>query len=338
MRILVTGGAGYIGSHTVVELTEAGFDVTVADNFINSKREAINRTRRLCKRHVDFIYCDLRDPRATDDLFKSRDIDAVIHFAALKAVGESVTMPLKYYENNLYSSINLLLSMQRHKVEKIVFSSSATVYGMPDALPIKEDFPVKTTNPYGATKLMIEDIMRDAAFADKRLSVSLLRYFNPIGAHPSGLIGEDPNGIPNNLFPYIAKVAVGKLPKINVYGNDYNTPDGTGVRDYIHVVDLAKGHISALEQIIENEGVFTYNLGTGRGHSVLELIAAFEKACGFKLPYEIVGRRAGDADACYADAGKAARELAWKAELTIEDMCRDGWNFQQKNPDGYPEN
>lgn len=337
MRVLVTGGAGYIGSHTVVELCEAGFDVTIADNFINSKQEAVRRTQMLCKRPVDFIFCDLRDPRATDEIFKSRNIDAVIHFAALKAVGESVRMPLQYYENNLYSSINILLSMQRHKVSKMVFSSSATVYGVPDALPIREDFPVKTTNPYGATKLIIEDIMRDAAFADKSLSFSLLRYFNPIGAHPSGLIGEDPNGIPNNLFPSVAKVAVGKLPAINVYGNDYNTPDGTGVRDYIHVVDLARAHISALKQIIDTEGVFTYNLGTGKGYSVLELIAAFEKACGFSLPYKIVGRRAGDADSCYADVTKAAEELCWRTEFTLEDMCRDGWNFQQKNPDGYPE-
>ncbi|NLC72657.1 MAG: UDP-glucose 4-epimerase GalE [Ruminococcaceae bacterium] len=337
MKILVTGGTGYIGSHTVVELSHAGYDVLIADNYSNSKPEALNRTRQLCPGSVEFEYCDLRDKYATDSLFKKGDIDAVIHFAGLKAVGESVTIPLKYYENNLFSSINLLNSMAKFGVGKMVFSSSATVYGNPHALPIVEDFPVQTTNPYGATKLIIENIMKDVQAADKSFSFSLLRYFNPIGAHPSGLIGEDPNGIPNNLFPYVAKVAGGKLPHVNVYGNDYSTEDGTGVRDYIHVVDLAKGHLFALDQLFEESGIFTYNLGTGRGYSVLEVISAFEKACGHEIPYKIAPRRGGDIDACYADTSLAFEKLGWKAELDIEDMCRDGWNFQVLNPNGYPD-
>ena len=337
MKILVTGGTGYIGSHTVVQLTEAGYDVVIADNYSNSKPEALRRTQALCPRKIDFVFCDLREKEATDDLFKNNDIDAVIHFAGLKAVGESVHMPLKYYENNLYSSINLMASMQRHNVKRLVFSSSATVYGKPHTLPIVENFPVQTTNPYGATKLMIEDIMRDVAKADPTWSISLLRYFNPIGAHPSGTIGEDPNGIPNNLVPYVAKVAGGRLEKVHVYGDDYDTVDGTGVRDYIHVVDLAAGHLCALKQLMEKQGVFTYNLGTGNGYSVLQVIAAYEKACGHKIPYVIDPRRPGDIDACYADASLALRELGWKASLGIEEMCRDSWAFQSANPDGYPD-
>ena len=337
MKIVVTGGTGYIGSHTVVQLTQAGYDVVIADNYSNSKPEALRRTQALCPRKVEFVYCDLREKEATDDLFRKNDIDAVIHFAGLKAVGESVKMPLKYYENNLYSSINLMASMQRHNVKRMVFSSSATVYGKPHTLPIVEDFPVQTTNPYGATKLMIEDIMRDVAKADPDWSISLLRYFNPIGAHPSGTIGEDPNGIPNNLVPYVAKVACGKLPQVHVYGDDYDTVDGTGVRDYIHVVDLAAGHLCALKEIMEQKGVFTYNLGTGIGYSVLQIIAAYEKACGHSIPYVIDPRRGGDIDACYADASLALRRIGWKAELGIDEMCRDSWAFQSANPDGYPD-
>lgn len=337
MKILVTGGTGYIGSHTVVELSEAGYDVLIADNYSNSKPEALRRLRMLCPRQVDFSLCDLRDKAAVNALFETGDVGAVIHFAGLKAVGESVAMPLKYYENNLFSSINLLEAMVRAGVKKLVFSSSATVYGNPKALPIREDFPVSTTNPYGSTKLMIEDIMRDVAAADADWSFSLLRYFNPIGAHPTGLIGEDPNGIPNNLVPYIAKVACGRLPKLRVFGNDYDTPDGTGVRDYIHVVDLAKGHLSALDRLERRKGVFTCNLGTGRGYSVLEILSAYERACGHVIPYEIVGRRGGDIAACWADPTLAAAELGWKAELGIDEMCRDSWAFQRQNPDGYPD-
>lgn len=337
MKILVTGGTGYIGSHTAVALSEAGYDILIADNYSNSKPEALRRLRMLCPRPVDFSLCDLRDKTAVNALFSRGDIDAVIHFAGLKAVGESVSMPLKYYENNLFSSINLLEAMIRNGVRKLVFSSSATVYGVPEALPIREDFPVSTTNPYGSTKLMIEDIMRDVAKADPEWSFMLLRYFNPIGAHPSGLIGEDPNGIPNNLVPYIAKVACGRLEKLRVFGSDYDTPDGTGVRDYIHVVDLARGHLAALDRLQGYSGVFTYNLGTGRGYSVLEVVAAYERACGHAIPYEIVGRRGGDIAACWADPTLAASELGWRAELGIDEMCRDSWAFQSKNPDGYPD-
>ena len=337
MKILVTGGTGYIGSHTVVELSEAGHDVLIADNYSNSKPEALRRLRMLCPGRVDFSFCDLRDKAATQALFKGTGIDAVIHFAGLKAVGESVAMPLKYYENNLFSSINLLEAMEKSGVKKLVFSSSATVYGNPKSLPIREDFPVSTTNPYGSTKRMIEEIMGDAAKADPEWSFVLLRYFNPIGAHPTGLIGEDPNGIPNNLVPFIAKVACGRLEKLRVFGNDYDTPDGTGVRDNIHVVDLAKGHLSALDRLAAHPGVSTYNLGTGKGYSVLEVISAYERACGRVIPYEIVGRRSGDIAACWADPALAASELSWRAQLGLDEMCRDSWAFQSRNPDGYPD-
>lgn len=337
MKILVTGGTGYIGSHTAVELSQAGYDVLIADNYSNSKPEALRRLRTLCPRPVDFSLCDLRDKAAVNALFRDGDIDAVIHFAGLKAVGESVAMPLKYYENNLFSSVNLLEAMVKNGVKKLVFSSSATVYGNPATLPMREDFPLYAMNPYGSTKKMIEDIMRDVAAADPEWSFVLLRYFNPIGAHPSGIIGEDPNGIPNNLVPYIAKVACGRLDKLRVFGGDYDTPDGTGVRDYIHVVDLAKGHIAALARLTGHKGVSTYNLGTGRGYSVLEVLAAYERACGHTIPYEVVGRRAGDLPAYWADPSLAAAELGWQAELGIDEMCRDSWAFQSKNPDGYPD-
>ncbi len=335
MRILVTGGAGYIGSHTVLELLGAGYDVLVADNFANSKPAALKRIRELAPRPFEFEECDLTSANATERLFCSHDIDAIVHFAGLKAVGESVQKPLEYYRNNLTSTLNLLFSMRTHNVSRFVFSSSATVYGDPASVPIREDFPLSATNPYGRTKLMIEEILRDAAVADPSLSICLLRYFNPVGAHPSGRIGEDPNGIPNNLMPYIAQVAVGKLPALRVFGNDYPTPDGTGVRDYIHVVDLAKGHVAALKKIAGGTGVFTYNLGTGIGYSVLDVLHAFEKACGKQLPYQIVGRRPGDIAECYADPAKAAMELGWRAEYGIDRMCKDSWRWQSGNPNGY---
>ncbi len=337
MRILVTGGTGYIGSHTVVELSEAGYDVLIADNYSNSKPEALERLRSLCKTKVDFMLCDLRDKKQCDALFAEGDIHAVIHFAGLKAVGESTKMPLKYYENNLYSSINLMMSMMENNVRRMVFSSSATVYGEPETLPMREDFRLEESmNPYGSTKRMIEDIMRDVYASEKsEWRIALLRYFNPIGAHSSGVIGEDPNGIPNNLLPYVAKVAVGRLPELSVFGGDYDTPDGTGVRDYIHVVDLARGHLSALNKLEEATGVYTYNLGCGRGYSVLEVVAAFERACGKPIPYKITDRREGDLAEYYADSSLAYREMGWKAEYDLDDMCRDAWNFQSKNPDGY---
>jgi UDP-glucose 4-epimerase len=337
MRILVTGGAGYIGSHTVLELLEAGYDVLVADNFVNSKPAALKRIQELAPRPFKFEECDLTDAEATELLFCSHGIDAVIHFAGLKAVGESVQQPLSYYRNNLTSTLNLLSSMREHNVSHFVFSSSATVYGDPASVPIREDFPLSATNPYGRTKLMIEEILRDAAAANPNLSICLLRYFNPVGAHPSGRIGEDPNGIPNNLMPFIAQVAVGKLPALRVFGDDYPTPDGTGVRDYIHVVDLAKGHVAALKKIAEETGVSTYNLGTGIGYSVLDVLHAFERACKKELPYQIVERRPGDIAACYADPAKAAEELGWRAEHGIDRMCEDSWRWQSHNPNGYCE-
>ncbi len=335
MKILVTGGTGYIGSHTVLSLLDANYEVVIADNYVNSKPEALARLRKLAGTDVPFVLCDLTDMEATDALFSDYpDIEAVVHFAGLKAVGESVEKPLLYFNNNLKSTLNLLLCMQKHGVHSIVFSSSATVYGDPASLPIREDFPLHVTSPYGRTKLMIEDILRDAAVADPELRVSLLRYFNPVGAHPSGLLGEDPNGIPNNLMPYIAQVAVGKLEELPVYGNDYPTPDGTGVRDYIHVLDLAEGHVAAL-RALKKPGVYTYNLGTGRGYSVLETVAAYEKACEHAVPYSIKPRRGGDIAACYADPTLAAQELGWRATHDMADMCRDSWNFQKNNPDGY---
>jgi UDP-glucose 4-epimerase len=335
MRILVTGGAGYIGSHTVLELLDAGYGVVIADNFVNSKPAALKRLRQLASRPFDFVEVDLTDAPATEALFSSCAIDAVIHFAGLKAVGESVQKPLEYYRNNLVSTINLLLAMRRHGVSRFVFSSSATVYGDPVSVPIREEFALSATNPYGRTKLMIEEMLRDAAVSDPGLRVCLLRYFNPVGAHPSGMIGEDPNGIPNNLMPYIAQVAVGKLPRLRVFGNNYPTHDGTGVRDYIHVVDLAKGHAAALKQLDSGAGVSVYNLGTGIGYSVLDVLHAFERACGKTLPYEIVSRRPGDIAACYADPEKAARELGWRAEYGIERMCEDAWRWQSQNPNGF---
>jgi len=335
MRILVTGGAGYIGSHTVLELLDAGYDVLIADNFVNSKPAALERLRTLTTKSFDFEEVDLTDAAKTDALFTRYSIDAVIHFAGLKAVGESVQMPLEYYRNNLTSTLNLLFSMKKHEVSRFVFSSSATVYGDPVSVPIREDFALSATNPYGRTKLMIEEMLRDVSIAEPQLRICLLRYFNPVGAHISGQIGEDPNGIPNNLMPYIAQVAVGKLPALRVFGSDYPTHDGTGVRDYIHVVDLAKGHVAALKKLESGAGVYTYNLGTGIGYSVLDVLHAFEKACGKTLPYELVGRRAGDIAACYADPEKAATELGWRAQFGIERMCADAWRWQSQNPNGF---
>lgn len=335
MKILVTGGAGYIGSHTTLLLLEGGYEVVVVDNLCNSKYESLRRVQEYTGKTLKFYEQDLCDESAVDEIFQAEKPDAVIHFAGLKAVGESVAMPIEYYRNNLVSTLNLLTSMKKYGVKNLVFSSSATVYGTPKTVPIREDFPLSTTNPYGATKLMIEDILRDAGKADKDLNVALLRYFNPIGAHKSGLIGEDPKGIPNNLLPYVAQVAIGKLPCLSVFGNDYDTVDGTGVRDYIHVVDLARGHIAAIKKLTENPGVVVYNLGTGNGYSVLQVVDAFEKASGKKVNYKIVPRRPGDVAACYADPAKARDELKWQAEFGIAEMCRDSWNWQSKNPNGF---
>jgi len=338
MAVLVSGGAGYIGSHTCLALIEAGFDVLVADNLVNSCEEAVVRTRRLAGKEFEFVNINLCDEQATEALFSVHpEIDAVIHFAGLKAVGESVAKPLEYYDNNITSTLVLLKAMRRHGVKQFVFSSSATVYGDPHTVPITEDFPLSATNPYGQTKLMIEQMLRDIQKADPALNVALLRYFNPIGAHPSGMIGEDPAGIPNNLVPYIAQVAVGKLKQVSIFGDDYNTPDGTGVRDYIHVMDLASGHVAALSKLAKAPGLVTYNLGTGHGYSVLDVIRAYEKACGKTLPYVIAPRRPGDIAACYADPAKATAELGWQAKYGIEEMCRDSWNWQSKNPNGYRE-
>lgn len=332
--ILVTGGSGYIGSHTCVELLNAGEDIAVVDNFINSKPEALNRIKKITGKDFKFYEFDLLNKDDINKIFDENEIESVIHFAGLKAVGESVKKPLLYYHNNLTGTFNLLEVMKQHNVKKIVFSSSATVYGMAK-VPIKEDSPLSTTNPYGSTKLMIEQILKDVFVADNEWSIALLRYFNPVGAHESGLIGENPNGIPNNLMPYISQVAVGKLECLSVFGNDYPTPDGTGVRDYIHVVDLALGHLKAVQKIRENKGVDAYNLGTGKGYSVLELIKAFEKASGIKVPYKIVQRREGDIAECYADPSKAYSILGWKAKRGIEEMCTDTWKWQQLNPNGF---
>ena len=327
MKVLVTGGAGYIGSHTVVELLNAGHEVVIVDNFVNSKPEALDAIRTITGKTFDFVEADLRDRAAMKRLFDEHPVDAVIHFAGLKAVGESVQKPLEYYDNNLGGFFVLAEEMRAHGVKRIVFSSSATVYGMNNPVPFREEMPTSATNPYGYTKVMIEQMLRDIAHADETFSAVLLRYFNPIGAHISGLIGEDPNGIPNNLLPYVAQVAAGKLPQLTVFGNDYDTPDGTGVRDYIHVVDLALGHLAALEYAAEHTGSEAVNLGTGRGTSVLEIVKAFEKASGRPVPYRIAPRRAGDSATCYADTSKAAELFSWKAERDIDDMCRDGWNF-----------
>ena len=337
MSILVSGGAGYIGSHTCVELLQAGYEIVVADNLDNSSEESLRRVEQITGKPVPFVKAELCNPHEVEALFTNYPgIDAVIHFAGLKSVGESVTKPLEYYSNNLGSTLTLLEAMRRHGVKNFVFSSSATVYGDPATVPIREDFPTGgTTNPYGTTKLFIERILTDYCKADPSLNVVLLRYFNPIGAHESGLIGEDPNGIPNNLVPYIAQVAVGKLKELHVYGNDYPTVDGTGVRDYIHVVDLAKGHLAALRKLETGCGLFVCNLGTGKGYSVLEVLRAYEKACGKTIPYAVCGRRAGDIASCYADPGKARSELGWEAKYGIEDMCATSWKWQSMNPNGY---
>jgi UDP-glucose 4-epimerase len=335
MKILVTGGAGYIGSHTCVELLNENYDVTVLDNLSNSCEEALSRVEKITGKSLDFYKADLLNKQDIHNIFSKHKIDAVIHFAGLKAVGESVSIPLKYFHNNITGTLNLLEIMDEFNVKNIVFSSSATVYGDPASLPIKEDFPLSATNPYGRTKLMIEEILQDLYVSDNRWNIALLRYFNPVGAHESGTIGEDPSGIPNNLVPYISKVGVGILKEVNVFGGDYDTPDGTGVRDYIHVKDLALGHIKTLPKLFTNPGVVIYNLGTGQGYSVLEMIKGFEKASGKDVSYKIIGRRPGDIAACYADSLKAKKELGWHAEKTLDDMCRDTWKWQQNNPDGY---
>ena len=335
MRILVTGGTGFIGSHTCVALLAAGHETSVIDNLSNSRRDVLDRVEQIAGTRPAFFEGDVRDQALLRQIFAHRPIDAVIHFAGLKAIGESVAQPLRYYDWNIGSTIALCQVMSEAGVKTLVFSSSATVYGDPAALPIREDFLRSTTNPYGASKLMIEDILADLAKADASWKISRLRYFNPVGAHESGLIGETPSGIPNNLMPYVAQVAVGRRPKLSVFGGDYPTPDGTGVRDYIHVVDLAIGHIKALEKIASHSGVYTYNLGSGQGTSVLELVTAFEKVNGVPVPYQVVDRRPGDVATCYANADKALAELHWKTEKTIEDMCRDTWNWQSKNPNGY---
>lgn len=334
MAIFITGGAGYIGSHTCVELCKAGRDIVVMDNFINSKPEAVRRTVELAGREFPFYEVDMLDKPGLERIFSQHSIDAVIHFAGLKAVGESVSQPLRYYHNNITGTLNLLEVMQAHGCKRMVFSSSATVYGSPKTVPIREDFPLSTTNPYGSTKLMIEQILQDVFVADPEWSIALLRYFNPIGAHSSGRIGENPNGIPNNLMPYIVKVAAGQLPCLSVYGNDYDTHDGTGVRDYIHVVDLALGHLKAVEKVEQSTGVEAYNLGTGNGYSVLDIVKAFEKANGVKVNYKIAPRRPGDIATCYADPTKAKETLHWQAQRGIEEMCRDSWNFLKQNPQG----
>ena len=337
MAILVSGGAGYIGSPTCVGLLAAGYDIVVADNYYNSCPEALARVKKIAGKDFRFVEADMTDKDAVEKIFaENEDIDCVIQFAAYKAVGESVSKPIEYYSNNLACTLNILDVMRRHNCHNIIFSSSATVYGDPASVPIREDFPVGgTTNPYGTTKVFTERILTDCCHADPELNVALLRYFNPIGAHPSGLIGEDPNGIPNNLVPYIAKVAVGKLEKVHVFGNDYPTPDGTGVRDYIHVVDLARGHVAAIKKLEQKPGLFICNLGTGHGYSVLDVINAFSKACGKEIPYVIDPRRPGDIAECWCDPSKAKRELGWEAQYGIEEMCAHSWNWQSHNPDGY---
>lgn len=335
MRILLTGGAGYIGSHTAVELYNAGHEVVIVDNLANSKEEAIKRVEKITGKEVPFVKADVRDREAMDKIFKSWKIDAVIHFAGLKAVGESCVKPLEYYENNMNATFVLLDVMRNNGCKNIIFSSSATVYGDPAIIPITEECPKgHCTNPYGQTKSMLEEVLTDVQKADNEWNVVLLRYFNPIGAHKSGLIGENPNGIPNNLMPYITQTAIGIRKELGVFGNDYDTPDGTGVRDYIHVVDLATGHVAALQAIEKNCGLAIYNLGTGHGYSVLDVVKAFEKANGLKVPYSIKPRRPGDIATCYCNPAKAKAELGWEAKYGIEDMCRDSWNFQKNNPNG----
>ena len=335
MNVLVTGGAGYIGSHTLVELLNAGHDAVVIDNLVNSKTESLKRVEKITGKKVKFYEGDIRDKDILDKIFTENKIDAVINFAGLKAVGESCAKPLEYYENNIEGMLQLAFSMREHNVKNLVFSSSATVYGKPKSVPIKEDFPLSTSNPYGSTKLFIEYILKDLYKADPTFNIVILRYFNPIGAHESGLIGEDPKGIPNNLCPYITQVAVGKRKELGVFGNDYKTHDGTGVRDYIHVVDLAKGHVLAVNKLAKNPGLLVVNLGTGHGYSVLDMVKAFERVLGRPLPYKILPRRPGDIDECYADPSYAYEVLGFKAEKTLDDMCRDAMRWQTLNPDGY---
>lgn len=331
MKILVTGGTGYIGSHTCVELLQKGHEVVVFDNLCNSKRDVLDKVREITGKEVIFYKADMRDKESMRPVFEEHTLDAVIHFAGLKAVGESVAKPLLYYQNNITGTLNLCELMNEYQCRRIIFSSSATVYGSPETVPIREDFPLSTTNPYGSTKWMQEGILSDLCVPDREWSVVLLRYFNPIGAHESGLLGESPNGIPNNLMPYIMQVALGKLPELGVFGDDYDTPDGTGVRDYIHVVDLARGHVNAIEKAVSSSGVHIYNLGTGRGYSVLEIVRAFEEASGLTVPYSIQPRRAGDIAASYADPRKAKEELGWEAEYDLDRMCQDSWRFAKKN-------
>ena len=335
MKILVTGGAGFIASHTIVELLNAGYDVVVVDNLVNASKESIRRVEKITGKNITFYEEDIRNEAALEEIFGKEKVDGVIHFAGLKAVGESCEKPLEYFDNNISGTVCLLKVMKKYQVKSLVFSSSATVYGLPERVPITEDFPLSALNPYGRTKLVIEDMLRDMYQADDSWDIALLRYFNPIGAHESGEIGEDPSGIPNNLLPYVAKVAIGELECVNVFGDDYNTPDGTGVRDYIHVVDLAIGHIKALKKLEAHPGLVTYNLGTGTGYSVLEIIKNFEKACGKEIPYRVTDRRPGDADICYADPAKAKEELGWEAVRSIDKMCEDAWRWQSKNPKGY---
>jgi len=335
MHILVTGGAGYIGSHTCLELLEAGFKVSVVDNLCNSKQDSLFRVEQLTNKSIEFFLLDILDENKLEQVFIQQKPDAVIHFAGLKAVGESVEIPLDYYHNNISGTISLLRVMKKHQVKNFVFSSSATVYGDPASVPIREDFPLSVSNPYGRSKLIIEKICQDLYKSDNNWNIALLRYFNPVGAHSSGQIGEDPNDIPNNLLPYISQVAIGKLKQLSIFGNDYPTPDGTGVRDYIHVVDLSVGHIKALKKLQENPGIVTYNLGTGIGYSVLDMVKAFEKACGLNIAYIVVNRRAGDIAQCYADPSFAQVEIGWKAKRGIEEMMADTWRWQKNNPNGY---
>jgi len=335
MAILVTGGAGYIGSHTCVELLNAGYEIIVVDNLVNSSEKSLERVREITGKKLTFYEADLLDKEALEHIFKKENIDSVIHFAGLKAVGESVSIPLKYYHNNITGTITLCEVMQKYSVKDIVYSSSATVYGNPETVPIREDFPLSATNPYGRTKLMIENILKDLYVSDNSWNIVILRYFNPIGAHKSGKIGEDPRNIPNNLVPYITQVAIGKLEYLGVFGNDYDTPDGTGVRDYIHVTDLALGHLKALEKLKEKPGVSIYNLGTGKGYSVLDMVKNFEKVSGRTIKYKILPRRPGDIAICYADPSKAKKELGWEATRDIDEMCEDAWRWQKNNPDGY---
>lgn len=333
--ILITGGSGYIGSHTAIELVQAGYTPLIVDNLSNSNPAILSRLETLCHRSIPFFQIDLRDKEALQSLFRDYTISAVIHFAALKAVGESVEKPLEYYDNNLISTLYLLETMREFGVRHLVHSSSATVYGLSEDVPFQEDSPVSATNPYGQTKVMIEQILQDLFTSDPNWNIVRLRYFNPIGAHPSGTIGEDPNGIPNNLLPYITQVAIGKLPELRVFGDDYPTPDGTGIRDYIHVVDLARAHVYALEKSLQSQGLFTYNLGTGIGYSVLDLVHTFEEVNHVRIPYTITPRRAGDIAISYADPSLAKQELHWEAQLNLQDMCRDAWNWQKQNPNGF---